>query len=106
MNMNDKPGRIVGYDWQLKRGSHGVTAVWHAGYSPSGHKLRVGRKPWTVMGPDTYETFPTYAEAINWAFEQVPAKDPTPQERESVTAGWNATQDRLDAWKEKWELTR
>jgi hypothetical protein len=32
--------------------------------------------------------------------------DPTPQDRESVTTGWNPTQDRLDAWKAKWELTR
>jgi hypothetical protein len=32
--------------------------------------------------------------------------DPTPQDRESVTTGWNRTQDRLDAWRAKWELTR
>jgi hypothetical protein len=32
--------------------------------------------------------------------------DPTPQDRESVTTGWNRTQDRLDAWAEKWRLTR
>jgi hypothetical protein len=32
--------------------------------------------------------------------------DPTPQEQESVTIGWNRTQDRLDAWRAKWELTR
>jgi hypothetical protein len=31
---------------------------------------------------------------------------PRPQERESVTTGWNRTQDRLDAWRAKWELTR
>jgi hypothetical protein len=31
----------------------------------------------------------------------------TPQDRESVTYGHvNATQTRLDAWREKWELTR
>jgi hypothetical protein len=33
--------------------------------------------------------------------------DATPQERESVTSGWrNPAQDRLDAWAEKWRLTR
>jgi len=106
MNTNTKPGRLPGGDWMQKRGDHGVTAIWNAGWSPSGHKLRVGPKPWTVMGPDTFETFTTHAEAIAFAFDQVPEKDPTPQDRESVTCGWSAAQDRLDAWKEKWELTR
>jgi hypothetical protein len=32
--------------------------------------------------------------------------DPTPQDRESVTIYPNRTQERLDAWKAKWELTR
>ena len=102
--MNNKPPRIGGYDWQHAR-PHAI-GVYNAGYSPSGTPLWTGPKPWTVVSPQIFETFTTHAEAITYAFAQVPEKDPTPQERESVTCGWSATQDRLDAWKEKWELTR
>lgn len=81
------------------------TEIYNANFAPSG--LRIGNfdNPWTVIGPDVFRMCGTHQEAIEYA-AGIEAADPTPQERESVTTGWNVTQDRLDAWKEKWELTR
>ena len=54
---------------------------------------------------DLYEIEQTAPEAVFLCPTE--ELDPTPQDQESVTTGWrNPAQDRLDAWKEKWELTR
>ena len=104
MNTTDKPGRIGGWDWEHAR-PHAI-AVYNNDYAPSGPRIGKGIRPWVTAGPKVFETFPTHAEAIDYAFAQIPEQDPTPQDRESVTAGWQPNTAHYDAWAEKEELTR
>lgn len=69
MNTKERPPRIAGWDWQKARPS--AHAVYNGSYSPSGQHLGHFDKPWTVIGPTAFETFPTHAEAIAYAFREV-----------------------------------
>lgn len=66
--MPSKPGRIAGMDWMEKR-PHAL-AVWNASYTATGHRCEGFGKPWTVMGPDTFQTFTTHAEALAFAIKE------------------------------------
>jgi len=98
-----KRPRIASSEWHRERPA--VTAIFNANYTTDG-RLRWTRydDPWTVIGPGIYEAFVTHAEAI--AYATASAVDPTPQTQEQVTAGWQPTPDREEAWQEKWNLTR
>ena len=61
--------RVGGYNWEKARPK--ALAVYNAAYSPSGNPLPKGDKPWTVIGPTTWETFATWDQAINYAFREV-----------------------------------
>lgn len=63
------------------------TVVYNANYAPSGKRIGDFERPWTVMGPDVFSMCETHREALDYA-----------------TA--NPAQERLDAWKEKWEQER
>lgn len=69
MPTEERPPRIGGWEWQKAR-PHAI-AVYNGGYSPSGHRLPIGDKPWTVVGPNQlWATFPTHVEAISFAFKE------------------------------------
>lgn len=64
----EKPGRIAGQDWMAKRPN--AIAVWNASYTATGHRCEGFGKPWTVMGPNTFKNFTTYAEALAYAIKE------------------------------------
>jgi hypothetical protein len=70
--MTIKPGRLPGNDWRRLR-PH-ATAIWNANYAQDGTQQGNYTDPWTVMGPEGYDSFPTHAEAVAWAFKQAREK--------------------------------
>ena len=45
------------------------TAVFNANYAANGERLLDLEKPWTVLTPDDFRAFTTYAEAATYAFK-------------------------------------
>jgi len=59
-----KPGRI-GVDISSPK-----TAVYNADYAPSGVRIASFARPWTIIGPGVFETYPTHAQAIARAAQE------------------------------------
>jgi hypothetical protein len=59
-----KPGRI-GVDISTPK-----TAIYNADYAPSGVRVASFAKPWTVIGPGVFETYPTHTAAIQRATQE------------------------------------
>lgn len=68
-NTKERPPRVGGIKWQRTRGDNTI-AVYNCNYSPSGRRIAHQPKPWIVTGRLTFETFPTHAEAIDYAFKE------------------------------------
>jgi len=63
-----KRPRICTPEWHRARPA--ITAVFNADYTPGGRRYARYDDPWTVIGPDVYESFATHAEALAWAFKE------------------------------------
>ena len=63
-----KPPRIGGAEWETVK-PYSV-AIYNADYMSTGERYAQFTDPWTVVGADTYERFPTHAEAIRYAFKE------------------------------------
>jgi hypothetical protein len=45
-------------------------AIYNANYAPSGVRIGDFARPWTIIGPSVFETYPTHAQAIQRATQE------------------------------------
>jgi hypothetical protein len=65
--------RIAGDEWMKQRSRH-ATAVFNSNYTTDMKRINWRETPWSVHSPAGFRDFPTHAEALAWAFENVGAK--------------------------------
>lgn len=64
--LKTKPGRIGGFDWQIRR--HDAAGIFNSNYGPGGERLGDYDEPWRVVGEAVYEKFHTWDQAAAYAF--------------------------------------